>query len=197
VEQVPEIESIKRLGVMGGSFDPPHEAHRIIAKAFLDSGYIDHLLVLPAPNPPHKPDSVQATFSDRLQMCKLNFSDISNLSVSDLENRRQGPSYTLLTLKTLLRADREIFLCIGQDSLEQFCNWYKWEEIIKLVQLLVYPRTKEQVLIPQPLERYNNRIVRVEGELFRHSSTEIREKQAEHLLTSKVREYVARHHLYQ
>lgn len=196
MDPIPEISKIRRIGVMGGSFDPPHLGHRNIAKSFLKSGHIDHLLIVPAPNPPHKMEKTLAPFADRFFMCQLNFQGIDGISISDIENRREGPSYTLLTIQELEKAGHEIVLCIGMDTLVQFTSWYKWEEILKKAPLLVYPREREEILIPAELTKYRDRIYTCRGDLHAHSSTAVRQGRGEALLQASVARYVREKGLY-
>ena len=88
-----------RIAVFGGSFDPVHIEHVHIAQAAIKESQLDKLLVMPALNPPHKPWKRLADDEDRLQMCRLAFSDVEKAEVCDYEIRQGGTSYTYLTCR--------------------------------------------------------------------------------------------------
>lgn len=132
----------KRIGILGGSFDPVHCGHVRIASSFLTSGLIDTLLILLSPYPPHKQNREQAAFSHRFEMLKLAFRGIERVEISDLEKKLEKPSYTLHTLEYLQKENPETlyYLCLGEDSLQHFDEWYKYRKILKKADLLVAER---------------------------------------------------------
>ena len=132
----------KRTGIFGGSFDPVHTGHIRSASSFLKSGLIDDLLVLLTPDPPHKRDKDRPSYHHRLQMLRLAFAEIEGVTVSDIETTLPLPSYTLQTVHHLTCAypDTIFYFCVGEDSLASFDTWYKYEEILKKVDLLAAER---------------------------------------------------------
>ena len=133
---------VKRIGIFGGSFDPPHIGHLVIAEMARRSLDLDVVYFVPAYQPPHKEGSHPSTARDRLAMTRLSIYGNSKLKVSDLELRRKGISYTVDTVKAFRRRfpASELFLIIGSDSLRQFHSWKSPGEILAEASLLVYRR---------------------------------------------------------
>lgn len=131
----------KRIGILGGSFDPVHTGHLRISESFLNSGLIEKLLVIPAPTPPHK-TALRANFTHRVEMLKLAFRDQDSVEISDLEERLPSPSYSIQTIQHLQKENPEnvYYLCLGEDSLVHFHTWHKYQEIIENVTLIVAER---------------------------------------------------------
>lgn len=134
--------AVEKTGIFGGTFDPVHNGHIKIAESFLDSNLIDRLLLIPTPAPPHKDTSGQTSFSDRYEMLKLAFRDNDMVDISDIETHLPQPSYTLRTIRHLKNENpnTKYYLCLGEDSLSAFHKWWKYEEILKNVPLIVASR---------------------------------------------------------
>lgn len=191
-----------RTGIFGGAFDPVHLGHLKIAGSFLSSNVIDSLLVLPTPNSPHKETDDQTDFSHRYEMLKLAFQDHRDVIVSNLETELPSPSYTLRTIEYLQRTNPEetYFLCIGEDSLSSFHTWWKYDEILRRVPLVVAsrPGVDSSDISRNILER----ALFVDHEDIDISSTQIRKKARERdnrlntLVPENVAQYIFRHHLY-
>jgi len=132
----------KRIGLLGGSFDPVHNGHISIAKSFLQSDLLDELWVLLTPDPPHKTGQAQAAFQSRLKMLQTAFNDFDDVKISDVEKQLSHPSYTIQTLEHLKAEYPEstFYLCIGGDSLKHFKQWKDWQQIIQYADLLVAKR---------------------------------------------------------
>ena len=144
-------QNAARLGVFGGSFDPIHVAHLIIADILAFRLELDHVLFLPAARPPHKPGHMLAPNADRLKMIELAISDpsassgqaVPEFSVSELDLNRPGLSYTAETLEVLkgqVDPDTELFFLMGMDSLSDFPRWHRPERIAELARLGVARR---------------------------------------------------------
>lgn len=191
----------KRTGVFGGSFDPVHSGHVQLARSFLKSGLIHQLLILLTPDPPHKEKEAQTPYKNRLDMLKIAFSEMEQTIVSDLERELPAPSYTLQTIRHLQTQEPKTlyYLCMGGDSLVDFHRWYKYEEILKAVPLLVAERPGYSITDVDPgiLES----VVFVDHEPVEESSTEIRNKwisatDSEVNLPQRVAAYIDDHNLY-
>ncbi len=191
----------QRVGVMGGTFDPPHAGHVAIAQSFLNSGLLDRLLILPTPVPPHKPDAKLTPYEHRLQMTRICFEYLERTSVDDFELALPSPHYTIYTLRKLSKQNpqAEFSLCIGQDSLNSLKSWYKWEELVSEYDIYVTRR-------PDATEGddavSSGRIYFVDHQPHRASSTAIRDflkkgEIPEHLLCDGVPDYIREHRLYQ
>ena len=135
-----------KIGIYGGSFNPPHEGHVLAAREAIRLLELDRLLIVPAFLPPHKelpPGSPDA--EGRLALCRLAFSSVPGAEVCDLEIRRQGISYTVDTLESLHARypGDELVLLMGTDMLRSFRNWYCPDQIARLATLAVMYRTQE------------------------------------------------------
>lgn len=190
---------MRRIGILGGSFDPVHNGHLRIAKSFLNSGLVEKLLVLPAPSPPHK-NNLRASFQHRIEMLKLAFQDWTDVEVSDMEERLPVPSYSIQTIQYLQKENPEnlYYLCLGEDSLIYFHTWHRYREIVKHVTLLVAerPRFDSSVIEKELLES----TIFVDHEPVDLSSTEIREsteyRNGSNRIPESVQEYIDSHNLY-
>ena len=171
-----------RIGIYGGSFDPPHLGHRRLAEAALGTLELDRLVLLPAGLPPHKRLAENAAPpEERMKMCRLAFGDLEGAAVSDLEVRREGPSYTSDTLELLheREPEAELVLLLGTDMLLTMERWYRFRRILELAELAVLPRGSgdDGELLDacaQLRERYGARVTLLEGEPVPVSSTEVR-----------------------
>ena len=130
--------------LFGGRFNPPHVGHRIVAESAYDEMKPEEFFILPTPNPPHKSATQLVSFDKRYHWCKRVFWG-SYFTVSDIEAKLPVPSYTFQTLQFFSNYYSDIWLLIGEDSLRDFKKWYKWEEILKLARLLVYPRYFDEI----------------------------------------------------
>ena len=132
-----------RIGILGGTFNPPHLGHLICAQeAYLQLG-LDRVTLIPARIPPHKPVEDEPGADHRLELCRLAIQgDEERFDVSDLEIGRDGPSYTVDTLEELhSRApDHELFLIVGSDIAAGFPSWHRAERVLSLATLAVAKR---------------------------------------------------------
>jgi nicotinate-nucleotide adenylyltransferase len=130
-----------RVGMFGGSFDPPHWAHRALAETALGQLRLDHLHILPTGHAWHKPRQLSPA-EHRMAMCRLAFDGLLNVCFDDREIRREGPSYTADTLAEL-RAEypgAELFLVLGADQLLAFKSWARWADVLQHATLAVANR---------------------------------------------------------
>lgn len=130
------------IGVLGGTFDPPHASHRRLAETALRTLPIDRLLVIPAGDHPHKQHRGVTPAADRLAMCKLAFADLAGAVVDDREVRRGGLSFTVDTLADLRREHpgRRLYFLIGSDNLPLLPSWRDHHRILALATIVTYPR---------------------------------------------------------
>jgi len=133
---------VKRIGLFGGSFDPVHHGHIEAVESFLNSGLIDEIWILLTPDPPHKTDQKKTDFEHRYNMLKLAFQESESTKISDIENELPKPSYTLRTIYHLKEKYPEytFFLCLGEDSLQSFHKWHKYDEILEECSLIAVDR---------------------------------------------------------
>lgn len=163
---------MRRIGLFGGTFNPPHVGHLRLCELAADAAALDMVIIMPASVPPHKEAPDLASGEDRLALCRLTFRD-PRFVVSDMELRREGKSYTVDTMHTLRDSypEDELFLIIGSDMLLSFDRWHKAEEILSLCSLLVLSREAE--ISPQMLRDYaTGTLGLTEGEGFRILETD-------------------------
>ncbi len=132
-----------RLGVYGGSFDPPHRCHARIARAAAEAFALEHVLFVPAARPPHKEGRALAPDAERVALLELLLAGEPRCSVWTDELLRAGPSYTLDTLRRLARVRGgrgELFLVLGSDNLPGLPRWRGAEEVLALARPIVAPR---------------------------------------------------------
>jgi len=132
-----------RLGVLGGSFDPPHLGHLHAARRARGAFALEHVVFVPAARPPHKPERVLASASARLEMLALLLEGEPDVSTWSVELERSGPSYTVDTLRELrarVPAATRLYLVLGEDHLAGFARWREVEEIVRLAQPIVVHR---------------------------------------------------------
>jgi len=134
---------MNRIGIFGGTFDPPHIAHLIIADKAQERLSLQKIVFVPAFVPPHKTDQTLSSFKDRIEMVSAATSNNNAFEVSDIEGTLTPPSYTVRTLSLLrkrLSSDSELYLIIGSDSLMELDSWREPRRIVSYAKLAVYPR---------------------------------------------------------
>ncbi len=129
------------MGVLGGTFDPVHRGHVVLARAALKCARLDLVLVLPAGEPPHR-GQPKASAADRFEMCRLALAGEDRIEVSDSELRRPGASYTVDTLRGLQaeRTGDELHLILGWDAARDLPSWKEWDEVLRLARLVIVNR---------------------------------------------------------
>ncbi len=200
-----------KIGIFGGTFDPPHIGHISVCKAFLDAIDLDALYVMPAYIPPHKTVCSGVDADKRLQMSEIAFSKLSNkIIVSDIEFKRQGKSYTAHTLKYFKENFEEVeiyFLC-GTDMILTMDMWYCPEYIFDNAKI-VYARRENDKDTTQNIdfkcklykEKYNAEIIYLTTDVKEMSSSEIREaiscgKDLSKYLSKEIIDYIEKNKLY-
>lgn len=200
-----------RIGLFGGAFDPPHDAHLALARAAIAELPLDRLLIVPTGDAWHKTRPLSPGVH-RLAMCRLAFADLPKVQVDDRELRRDGPTYTIDTL-TALRAEypgAALFLQIGADQAAAFHSWRRAEEILQIATLSIAVRaystaTGSPFDLKNPLPGLHPDPARVrilDLPAMPHSATEVRRRVAaglpiDALVPPAVAGYIADQHLYQ
>ena len=190
-----------RIGIFGGSFNPIHTGHAIIAQHIIGSGLVDQLWMMVSPvNPLKAGNARQVADTDRLRMVEMVTRHIEGVEPSAFEFSMPRPSYTIDTLNTLQEKfpDDEFYLVTGADNWQIFDKWRNSEEILAKYHLLVYPRLGYEVNIP---ERLKDRVTLVDAPIIELSSTQIRERLANgqsvrYYVPDEVLGYIERNNLY-
>ncbi len=199
------------IGVYGGSFDPIHLGHINLALAICEARKLDQICFCPAYVNPFKSGSDIPNLNHRLEMLKLALLDIPQCQILTAEIERQGISYTVDTLRTLIHAEQgkpfpnRYSLILGADAAAHFAKWKEPEEIARLVPIYVGTRSTNQLLLENsllPSIRTALSAGITEVPLFDISSTQIRSRIAAglycgHLVPSKVLSYIRDKHLYE
>lgn len=197
-----------RIGVFGGTFSPPHNGHLEAAKAFMEQMWLDILYVIPTALPPHKEMDTPVSAAHRLEMCRLAFSGMEGVYVSDMEIRRGGKSYTVDTLRELAGEDRRIFLLCGTDMMLTLDRWREPGEIFRLAYPVYIRRDNDPTLdgqivkkITEYNEKYGKVVRRIVVDPIEMSSSEVRDclkngKSVEKMLSPAVEKYISDNHLY-
>lgn len=196
-----------RLGVYGGTFSPPHVGHVRAARAFSREMSLDKLLIIPASVPPHKKFDESVTNAERMDMCRLAFSGVGE--VSDIEMRRSGKSYTYDTLCELSPKENDIYLLCGTDMLLSFETWHRFEDILKMCSLVLclraFPSESERLKIEEMkralTENHGARIYELDVLPTEISSTKIRDMikrgdDASEFISAEEYEYIKEKGLY-
>lgn len=187
---------MKKVGILGGTFDPPHYGHLIIANEALQHLQLDEIKFMPNQEPPHKERLSGATAEQRIQMLNLAISNNDVFSVETIEMEREGRSFTFDTIQ-LLQAkhpDLQFYFIIGADMVEYLPNWHRIDELVKMVQFVGVNRPSYRTESDYPIQH-------LEVPQIEISSSMIRERikmgrTVRYLLPESVIEYIKEYQLY-
>lgn len=165
---------MQRVGLIGGTFDPIHNGHLLLAQFVSEQIFLDKVLFIPAADPPHK-DKVYFSATARAEMVSRAVDDIDYMFVSKIELDRSGKSYTVDTLRQLRmqRPGDSYYLIIGEDNVSQISSWHDPESILELCTVVVGTRLTSETVCE---EKFMKRMVLLDTPLFELSSTEIRQR---------------------
>jgi len=175
----------RRIGILGGTFDPPHLGHLWLATLATEALQLDRVLFMPAAQPPHKRRQEISGATDRLLMTRLAISDNRDFELSAIEMERPGPSYTVDSVEELQRqigARTSLYLVMAADSLSQIETWREPDRLLSLVEWVVGPRPGVELPQRAALDRRfgeaAKRIHLLSGPSLDVSSSEIRARVA-------------------
>jgi nicotinate-nucleotide adenylyltransferase len=200
-------EAPRRIGVLGGTFDPPHVGHLWLAALAADGLDLDRVLFMPAAQPPHKGERLISKATDRLLMTRLAIHADPMFELSALEMERPGPSYTIDSVTELKRLypDAGLFLVMAADSLVQIDGWREPDRLLDEIEWAVGPRAGTELPDRSALEdRFGDRAWRIhllEGPSLDVSSSAIRRRVAaghtiRYLVAREVEELIIARELY-
>lgn len=135
-----------KIGILGGSFDPVHYGHLILADQLIQEAGLDKVVFIPAYVSPFKTDSTQTSAEDRYEMLKLAIADNPQFDASDIEIKKEGPSYTIDTLNALKAQagpDDEIYFIMGQDTFLEIKKWHRSDELLRNYSFIIGKRPGE------------------------------------------------------
>lgn len=200
--------SKNRIGIIGGTFDPIHNGHLIIAENSRKTFNLDKVIFMPAGIPPHKRDKDISSNLHRYNMTLLAINSNQYFLISDLELKKEGISFTIDTIKYLksIYEDTDIYFILGSDSLFQIDKWKDYEELLTLCHFVVakrpsYNNQELENKVDKLNSLYNSSIHIVEGPVLEVSSSDIRERvrrgdSISYLVPRSVEEYIYKHGLY-
>lgn len=200
---------MKRLGIMGGTFNPIHKGHLALAKAAVKKFALDQVIFIPSGNPPHKDLKEIIDKELRFKMVKLAIKEIKDFSVSRIEIDRPGLSYAIDTFAKLQKkygTNTKLFYIMGLDSINEILDWRQPLELFKLVEFIVGTRpgtkirTFRRLVNSPPLQKEVDRIhlIELKEDI---SSSDIRSrlragKPVTPLIPKVIESFIRRHQLY-
>jgi nicotinate-nucleotide adenylyltransferase len=197
----------EKIGVFGGTFDPPHLGHLILAAEALDQLKLSRVLWVLTPVPPHKLDQTITALEHRLAMTQLMLDDYPEFELSRVEIDRPGPHYMLDTVKVIKTQfpAAEVLLLMGGDSLRDLRTWHRPKELLSICQGLGVMRRPNDTIDLDELEEIlpgiSKKVLFVDSPLLEISSRDIRRRVSEgrafrHYLVSSVFDYIQTQNLY-
>lgn len=193
----PIVEGRKRIGILGGTFNPPHMGHLLMAEQVGNQLELDEVWFMPTAKPPHAPGKKTIASQHRLQMVQLAIDDNPLFKLQPYEIHRGGINYTVDTMRHFVETypESDFYFIIGSDSANDLPTWRRIDELVSLVQLVGVRRPGE------PPYNGNYPILWVDSPIVDLSSTEIRlrvylEQSIRYQLPAKVKDYIYHHKLY-
>jgi nicotinate-nucleotide adenylyltransferase len=208
-----------RVGLLGGTFDPIHNGHLAAVRAAQQAVPLSQVRFVPSARPPHRPDTPRASEYHRVEMIRRAIGGVAGWEVSDLELRRDGPSYSFDTLTALHReglTPLQICFIIGADAFAEITTWHRYPDVLSASHFVVVtrpgcpldtlhqhvPSLADRLIAPEDLPSAPTaRVVLVESSTPDVSSTEVRRRAARgepvaDLVPASVAAYIAEHRLY-
>lgn len=197
-----------KIGIFGGSFNPPHIGHILAAEKTVKALGLDKLIIIPAGDPPHKELPAETpTDKQRMELVTAAFAHIDVAEISDIELKRQGKSYTITTLEYFreIYSDDELFLLMGTDMFVTLDQWYQGDKILQSVVPAVFARKDfEYEIIEYKAKEYakiyNAKCVIIDNDITVAASTDVRallqNRQGRELLNDDVYDLVIRNRFY-
>lgn len=198
----------QKIGIMGGTFDPIHTGHLVIAEAVRMEYLLDKVLFIPSASPPHKQDSCVTDAQARYTMTILATNSNPYFFVSDIELRRQGPSYTIDTIKSLIELygkRTDFFFITGADAIQELPTWKDIDDLLELCNFVAAARpgciNSIDNIVSFFGEKGRQRIHQLEAPELEISSTDIRErirsgKSIKYIVPESVENYLCKEKLY-
>ncbi|WP_102026959.1 nicotinate-nucleotide adenylyltransferase [Salirhabdus sp. Marseille-P4669] len=187
---------MKKIGLFGGTFDPIHVGHLLMAEEVYERLNLDEIWFIPSYVPPHKTGTTTSP-DDRMRMLQLATEDNDHFRIEDMELKRKGTSFTFDTIEQLKQShpDKQFLFIIGADMVEYLPKWYKIEELIHNITFVGVKRVGYEVKSKYP-------IIEVEVPMIEISSTILRNRlkhggTTRYWLPKKVREYIRENGLYE
>lgn len=202
------MDKMNKIGIMGGTFDPIHIGHLIMAESALSELQLDKIIFMPSGKPPHKSSKSISESDIRSDMVKLAIDNNEKFVYSDFELKREGIIYTSDTLELIKNqyTNLDIYFIVGADSILNIEKWHEPAKIFQLCKMVVVDRDNcndKIIAMKEHLSlKYNAQIYYIKAPLVCISSTYIRncvanKKSVKYLIPDSVNEYITTHQLYQ
>ncbi|MFC4411055.1 nicotinate-nucleotide adenylyltransferase [Chungangia koreensis] len=187
---------MKKVGILGGTFNPPHNGHLIIANEVFDALKLDEIRFMPNAVPPHKEKAGDAELSHRLEMTRLAIEDTPYFLLETAEISRGGKSYTYDTMVELKaeEPDVDFFFIIGGDSIDSLKTWYRIEDLIQFVNFVGVGRIGSTGETEYPVTKVDIPLIDLSSTLIRNRFVE--GKTVKFLIPEKVEHYIREECLY-
>ena len=190
---------MEKIAILGGSFNPIHIGHLILANTVCEEFNLDKIIFVPCYIQPLKSNKDFASAEDRLAMIKLAIQNNPKFELSDIEIKRKGKSYTVDTLKYFKQKYDDLYFVIGADNIKDFHRWKEPDTILKLAKLIVTNRGGIELKIPKRLRGKKIFVCKIPD--IEISSTLIRNnirsnKSIKYLVPEKVEKYIIKNKLY-
>ncbi len=189
------------IGIFGGTFDPIHDGHLLIAHQALENFALEKIIFVPSNIPPHREEPI-ATPEQRYEMVALAIENEPEFSASRIEIDRPETSYMVDTVKIIakLYPNEQLMLIIGEDAYAYFTEWLHWEEILEIVELIVFNRDEQDTTISDE-QIDQERVHPLEIPPCSISASEVRKSVEQHfdiseLVPQAVADYIETHSLY-
>ena len=198
---------ITRTGILGGTFDPIHYGHLVIAEDARVYLNLERVLFVPAYQPPHKPDRPYSAFEHRVRMTELAIANNPHFAISLIEARRSGPSYTVDTVRQLqveLGSEAELYFVMGMDSLCNILTWHEPSQLLTMCRIVVAGRAGYKADLPaleKALPGLSEKLELINTPELSISSTDLQQRVRHGLpikyqLPANVERYIYEHKLY-
>ncbi|MDH4223655.1 MAG: nicotinate-nucleotide adenylyltransferase [candidate division Zixibacteria bacterium] len=191
----------EKIGILGGTFDPVHSGHLILAQELKETLGLQKVIFVPSATPPHKEGFYLSPARDRMMMTQIAIQDNPDFSLCDLEIKREGESYTIDTIKELkkLYPQQELYLLLGSDVLEELSSWKEPDKIFREVKVAIAIRPGFDTIDKRNEYVKKAKLIPISG--LNISSTEIREKvksgkSIRYLVPPEVEEFIRAKNIY-
>ena len=195
---------MKKIGILGGTFNPIHYGHLKMATEAQNILNLKKVIFIPSAHPPHKRESNLPSGQDRYEMVKLAIMDNSRFSISDIELRRKGKSWTIDTVDIIKKIypESQIYFIIGADTVPEIPTWKDYKKLLKICRFVVVNRPGYSKIVDRMQDvEYSKDFIKVKMRGVNISSTEIRErikngKMIKYFVPQEVEKYIKEKGLY-
>jgi nicotinate-nucleotide adenylyltransferase len=195
---------MKKIILFGGTFDPIHIGHLILAEYAKEFINAEKVIFIPSYKPPHKLNYTPTNWKHRYNMVKLAIKNCKQFEISDFEIKRKDVSYTYIAVDWFKKQykDYDLYFLIGLDSLISLPTWEKWQDIVRKIKFLVGNRVTKHNLLSSLPKEVVKKIIFFDSPIIEISSSEIRKRvknflSIKYLVLEKVEEYIKKHRLYE